>query len=118
MNTYETVFIMNPVLSMKKQIEETVKKRLLIFLKKKSSIKFQNWGLKKLKYPIQNKKQVFIIMSFKQMEKTINEFEMQLKRDERIYRWQTIKLDKYALEYAARRRTKLNNNKESNNNNG
>ena len=45
--------------------------------------------------------------------KIINEFEVELKRDERILRWQTVKLDKYALEYAATRRTKLNNNKES-----
>ena len=39
--------------------------------------------------------------------KIINEFEVELKRDERILRWQTVKLDKYALEYAATRRTKI-----------
>ena len=70
MNTYETVFIMNPVLS-EKQIEETAKKITDFLEKKKSSIKYQeNWGLKKLKYPIQNKKTGFIIYwSFKQMGK-------------------------------------------------
>ena len=114
MNTYETVFIMNPVLS-EKQIEETVKKITDFLEKEKSSIKFrENWGLKKLKYPIQNKKTGFYyLLEFQAKGNIINEFEVELKRDERILRWQTIKLDKYALEYAARRRTKLNNNKES-----
>ena len=114
MNTYETVFIMNPVLS-EKQIEETVKKITDFLEKEKSSINFQeNWGLKKLKYPIQNKKTGFYyLLEFQANGKTINEFEVELKRDERILRWQTVKLDKYALEYAATRRTKLNNNKES-----
>ncbi len=114
MNTYETVFIMNPVLS-EKQIEETVKKITDFLEKEKSSIKFrENWGLKKLKYPIQNKKTGFYyLLEFQAHGNIINEFEVELKRDERILRWQTIKLDKYALEYAARRRTKLNNNKES-----
>ena len=114
MNTYETVFIMNPVLS-EKQIEETVKKITDFLEKEKSSIKFrENWGLKKLKYPIQNKKTGFYyLLEFQANGKIINEFEVELKRDERILRWQTIKLDKYALEYAATRRARLNNNKES-----
>tara|TARA_B100000123_G_scaffold270211_1_gene247718 strand:+ start:2105 stop:2422 length:318 start_codon:yes stop_codon:yes gene_type:complete len=105
---------MNPVLS-EKQIEETVKKITDFLEKEKSSIKFrENWGLKKLKYPIQNKKTGFYyLLEFQAHGNIINEFEVELKRDERILRWQTIKLDKYALEYAARRRTKLNNNKES-----
>ena len=82
-------------------------------MKKKSSIKYQeNWG-KKLKYPIQTKKQVLLFTGVSSKWKIINEFEVELKRDERILRWQTVKLDKYALEYAATRRTKLNNNKES-----
>ena len=108
MNTYETVFIMNPVLS-EKQIEETAKKITDFLEKKKSSIKYQeNWGLKKLKYPIQNKKTGFYyLLEFQANGKIINEFEVELKRDERILRWQTVKLDKYALEYAATRRTKL-----------
>ena len=114
MNTYETVFILNPVLS-ESQIEETVKKITNFLEKEKSLINYQeNWGLKKLKYPIQNKKTGFYyLLEFQANGKIINEFEVELKRDERILRWQTIKLDKYALEYAAKRRTKLNNNKES-----
>ena len=70
MNTYETVFIMNPVLS-EKQIEETVKKITDFLEKEKSSIKFQeNWGLKNLNTLFKTKKQGFIIYwSSKQMGK-------------------------------------------------
>ena len=56
MNNYETVFILNPVLS-DDQIEEAVKKyeNLISKLKAKIIAK-ENWGLKKFAYPIQNKK--------------------------------------------------------------
>ena len=61
MNNYETVFILNPVLS-DDQIEEAVKKyeNLISKLKAKIIVK-ENWGLKKFAYPIQNKKSVYLI---------------------------------------------------------
>ena len=37
----------------------------------------------------------------------INDLEIELKRDERVIRWQTVRLDKFALEYAERRKKKL-----------
>ena len=54
MNHYETVFIMNPVLS-EDQVKETVK-RYTSYLKSKNAkiVSEENWGLKKLKYTIQN----------------------------------------------------------------
>ena len=59
MNTYETVFIMNPVLS-DEQIKETVKKFVGYIKKKKGTVSHEeNWGLKKLKYSIQKKKTGF-----------------------------------------------------------
>lgn len=60
MNHYETVFILNPVLS-EEQIKETVKKFEDILISKGAKmISKENWGLKKLAYAIQNKKVVFI----------------------------------------------------------
>jgi len=60
MNHYETVFILNPVLS-DTQIKETVQK-FSDYLTSKGAemISKEDWGLKKLAYPIQNKKVVFI----------------------------------------------------------
>ena len=59
MNNYETVFIMNPVLS-DEQVRETVKKFIDYLKSKKATISHEeNWGLKKLKYVIQKKKTGF-----------------------------------------------------------
>ena len=114
MNTYETVFIMNPVLS-EAQIKETVKKFIDHIKNNSGSITHEeNWGLKKLKYVIQNKKTGFYyLLEFQADGKIINDLEVEFKRDERIIRWQTIRLDKFSLEYAERRKKKLStNNKE------
>jgi len=59
MNHYETVFILNPVLS-ETQIEEAVQKYMDFLIAKGGTItSTENWGLKKLAYPIQNKKSAF-----------------------------------------------------------
>ena len=111
MNVYETVFIINPVLS-DDQVKETVQK-FVDYIKdnKGKIIHEESWGLKKLKYVIQKKKTGFYyLIEFQADGKILNDFEVEFKRDERIIRWQTIKLDKFALEYAERRRNKLINN--------
>ena len=109
MNNYETVFIMNPVLS-EEQVRETVKKFIDYLKGKKAKISHEeNWGLKKLKYVIQKKKTGFYyLIEFQADGSVINDFEIEFQRDERIIRWQTIKLDKYAMEYAEKRRKKIN----------
>ena len=111
MNTYEAVFIMNPVLS-EYQIKETVKKIVGNIKSNKGAITHEeNWGLKKLKYVIQKKKTGFYyLLEFQANGEIINDFEVELKRDERVIRWQTVRLDKFALEYAERRKKKLSAN--------
>ena len=39
----------------------------------------------------------------------ISELELQFRRDERFMRYLTVKLDKHAIEWAEKRRNKLNN---------
>jgi len=109
MNNYETVFIMNPVLS-DDQVRETVKKFVDYLKSKKAKISHEeNWGLKKLKYVIQKKKTGFYyLIEFQADGSIIGDFEVEFSRDERVIRWQTIRLDKYEMEYAERRRKKLN----------
>ena len=115
MNTYETVFIMNPVLS-EDQIKETVKKFVDYIKSKKGTItQEENWGLKKLKYTIQKKKTGFYyLIEFQSNAEIINDFEVEFKRDERVIRWQTIKLEKFALEFADRRKKKLSTKTKAN----
>ena len=111
MNTYETVFIMNPVLS-EDQIKETVKKFVSHIKNDKGAVTHEeNWGLKKLKYTIQKKKTGFYyLLEFQANGGTIKDLEVEFKRDERIIRWQTVRLDKFSLEYAERRKKKLSTN--------
>ena len=111
MTTYETVFIMNPVLS-EDQVKETVKKFVDQIKANKGKVtNEENWGLKKLKYPIQKKKTGFYnLIEFQADGKIINDFEIEFKRDDRIIRWQTVKLEKFALTYADRRKKKLSTN--------
>ena len=111
MTTYETVFIMNPVLS-EDQVKETVKKFVDQIKANKGKItNEENWGLKKLKYAIQKKKTGFYyLIEFQADGQMINDFEIEFKREDRVIRWQTVKLEKFALAYADRRRKKLSTN--------
>ena len=111
MNTYETVFIMNPVLS-DVQVKETVQKFVGHIKSNKGNITHEeSWGLKKLKYAIQKKKTGFYyLVEFQADGQIINDYEVEFNRDERIIRWQTVRLDKFALEYAERRKNKLSTN--------
>ncbi len=109
MSNYETVFILNPVLS-DTQIEETVKK-FEGFLTKNGAkmVSKENWGLKKLAYPIQNKKSGFYhLFEFTSDGAVINPYEQEFRRDERVMRFLTVKLDKHAVAWAEKRRTRLN----------
>jgi len=102
---YETVFIMTPVLS-EEQMKEAVNRYQKILTDKGSEIVYEdNWGLRKLAYPIQKKSTGFYhLIEFKAKGEMIAELETAFKRDERILRFQTIVLDKHAIAYNAKKR--------------
>jgi small subunit ribosomal protein S6 len=108
MNQYETVFILNPVLS-DTQVEETAKKfQDFLTSRGASMVAKENWGLKKLAYPIQNKKSGFYhLFEFTAPAEVITEVELEFRRDERVLRYLTVKLDKHAVAWAEKRRQKL-----------
>ena len=108
MNNYETVFILTPVLS-EAQVEEAVNKYVDLLKEKNCEIVTrENWGLKKLAYPIQLKKNGFYTLIEWQGEGTVvADLELAFKRDERVIRYLTTKLDKHAIDYAVTRRAKL-----------
>jgi len=108
MNHYETVFILNPVLS-EDQIKETVKKYEDFLVSRGAKmISKEDWGLKKLAYPIQNKKSGFYhLMEYTVDGEAIAPLEVEFRRDERFMRYLTVKLDKHAVSWAERRRVKL-----------
>ena len=104
-NNYETVFIINPVLS-EKQVEDTVKK----YKKKLESLKAkficnESLGFKELSYSINNKKSGFFHL-FQYESNNINiikKIETDLKRDRSILRYLTVSLCKDGIEFNARR---------------
>ena len=109
LNQYETVFIATPVLS-EAQIKEAVGKfKDLITSNNCELIHEEHWGLKKLAYPIQKKSTGFYhLLEFKSEPAFVGKLETEYRRDERIIRFITLKLDKNAVEYSGKRRNKLN----------
>ncbi len=105
MNHYETVFILTPVLS-ETQVEEAVSK-FVDLLKEQGAdiVSKENWGLKKLAYPIQLKRNGFYsLVEFKAPAGVVSELELAFKRDERVLRYLTVKMDKHAAEWAVERK--------------
>lgn len=113
MNRYETVFIMTPVLS-EEQAAETVDKFKKFLKGKGAKIKHEeNWGLRKLAYPIQKKTTGFYyLLEFEVDGEAIGPFEVEFRRDERIIRFLTTYMDKYHITYAESRRAKGKDKKE------
>jgi small subunit ribosomal protein S6 len=105
LNQYEVVFIMTPVLS-EEQMMDTVTKFKKILTDNGSEIVHENnWGLRKLAYPIQKKNTGFYyLVEFKASGEMINKLETEFKRDERVLRFLTVKLDKHAIAYAEKKR--------------
>jgi len=114
LNKYETVFILTPVLS-DDQAKETVKK-FKDFIKKNGGkvTHTEDWGLKKLAYPIQKKSTGFYyLVEFEGPGTIIRPLEVDFKRDERVLRFLTTKMDKHHAEYAEKRKAKLKSNSTS-----
>ena len=106
MNHYETVLILTPVLS-DAQMKEAVEKFTKVLTDNGATIvNEENWGLRKLAYPIQKKSTGFYtLVEFDAAPQTIKKLEVAYRRDERVLRFLTFRLDKYAAEYAAKRRS-------------
>ena len=97
LNHYETVFITTPVLS-EQQIKEAVEKFKNTITDNGGTIEHEEaWGLRKLAYPIQKKTTGFYHCLL---------YTSPSPRDQRVIRFLTFRLDKYAYEYTLKRRSK------------
>ena len=108
MNHYETVFILTPVLS-DEQTKETVAKFTQVLKDNGAEILNEEaWGLKKMAYAIDKKSTGFYnLVEFKAEPEVIATLETAYRREEKVIRFMTVKLDKYASAYAEKRRAKL-----------
>ncbi len=105
MNNYETVFILNPVLSDEQMKDAVGSFEALLKNHGAEILNVEKWGLKKLAYPIQHKSTGFYnLIEFNADSSLVHTLEVEYKRDERVMRFLTIALDKHAVEYNARRR--------------
>ena len=105
MNNYETVFIVTPVLS-DAQVQEVADKFQGVITENGGKVNYtEEWGLRKLAYPIQKKTTGFYtLIEFEGEGSLVETLETQYRRDERVIRFLTFKQDKYAAEYAEKRR--------------
>lgn len=106
LNNYETVFIANPVLSAPQMKEAVEKFKKVIAEGQGNIVHEEDWGLRKLAYPIQKKSTGFYyLVEFEAPGTLIGKLETEFRRDERIMRFLTFKMDKYAVEYAKKKRS-------------
>ena len=106
MNQYETVFILTPVLS-DAQMKEAVEKFTSVLADNGATVVNEElWGLRKLAYPIQKKSTGFYtLVEFEGEPTIVKKLETAFRRDERVIRFLVFRQDKYAAEYAAKRRS-------------
>lgn len=108
LNQYESVFIATPVLSDAQFKEVVAKFSNLVTENGGEIINEEDWGLKKLAYPIQKKSTGFYhLLEFRAEPTFIEKLETMYRRDERVIRFLTFRLDKYAAEYSEKRRNKV-----------
>ncbi|MDX9769289.1 MAG: 30S ribosomal protein S6 [Tenuifilaceae bacterium] len=112
LNQYETVFIATPVLSEAQMKEAVDKFKGVITGNGGEIVHEENWGLKKLAYPIQKKSTGFYyLIEFKAPGDLIDKLEIQYRRDERVIRFLTFRMDKHSVEYAQKKRSKVEQQK-------
>jgi small subunit ribosomal protein S6 len=107
-NQYESMFILTPVLS-DEQLKEAVDKyRALLKEHGCEIVNDESWGLRKLAYPIQKKSTGFYhLFEFKAEPSFVEKWELVFRRDERILRFATFRMDKDMIAYSQKRLQKL-----------
>ena len=106
MNNYELMVIFTPVLS--DDDFKTSQKKYTDFIKSiGGEIVHENpWGLKSLAYPIQKKTTgLYWVLEYSAPSDFNEKLKIQLLRDEAVLRHLCTKLDKYAVEYNAKKRS-------------
>ena len=107
MNQYETVFILTPVLSDDQMKEAVAKFKNLLTENGAEILNEESCVLKNMAYAIQqNSTGFYCLLEFKAEPTIVKTLETGFRRDEKVIRFITVKLDKYAAQYAEKRRNK------------
>jgi small subunit ribosomal protein S6 len=106
MNNYELMVIFTPVLSDEDFKSEQKKYAALVTNSGGSVVAENAWGLKSLAYPIQKKTTgLYWVLEYSASSDFNEKLKIQLLRDESVLRHLCTKLDKYAVEYNAKKRS-------------
>ena len=105
MRHYETTYILRPNLG-ESQFNEVIDRINGIISEFGGAlVSLDRWGLKKLAYPIQKKSTGFYyLLEFRGTGDLVEKLEVQYRRDERIIRFLTFRMEKFAIEYAEKKR--------------
>ena len=106
MNDYELMVIFTPVLS-DDEFKSEQKKYIKFLTDNGGKVVNENpWGLKSLAYPIQKKTTgLYWVLEYSAPSEFNEKLKIQLLRDEYVMRHMATRLDKYAVEYNARKRS-------------
>ncbi|HMO63498.1 MAG TPA: 30S ribosomal protein S6 [Ferruginibacter sp.] len=106
MNNYELMVIFTPVLS-EEEFKAAQSKYAALVAENGGEVLHTNpWGLKSLAYPIAKKTTgLYWVMEYKAPSSFNEKLKIQLLRDESVMRHMYTALDKYAVEYNAKKRS-------------
>ena len=110
MNNYELMVIFTPVLS-DEEFKAAQKKYADLVVENGGEVLHSNpWGLKSLAYPIAKKTTgLYWVMEYKAPTSFNEKLKIQLLRDESQMRHMYTALDKYAVEYNAKKKSRVQN---------
>ena len=106
MNNYELMVIFTPVLS--EDEFKAAQKKYAVFVTENGGnvVHSQPWGLKSLAYPIHKKTTgIYWVLEYSAPSNFNEKLKIQILRDEQIMRHMVTSLDKYAVEYNAKKRS-------------
>jgi small subunit ribosomal protein S6 len=106
---YELMVIFTPVLS-EDDYKASQKKFADLIKENGGELLHENpWGLRSLAYPIQKKTTgMYLVLEYQAPSDLNEKLKIQLNRDENVLRHMITALDKYAVEYNARKRSGVN----------
>ena len=112
MNNYELMVIFTPVLSEEEYKSAQKKYEALVAEHGGEVVHTKPWGLKSLAYPIAKKTTgLYWVMEYKAPSSFNEKLKTQLLRDESVMRHMYTVLDKYAVEYNAKKRSGVSSSK-------
>jgi small subunit ribosomal protein S6 len=111
MRQYECTFIIDPILS-GDEIKQTAQMYVDHLKEQKCEIvHVEEWGIKQLAYPINRRTSgAYFTVEYQvndEIGNLIEEMELAFRRDDRVLRYLTIKLDKHAVKYNQDKRAGL-----------